>query len=460
GGHPPVRARLEPLGALDRGRREQRDPQPTLGGEGLLRGEVVGVRLGYVHCHSAGRRGGVDQHQLIGSGALRPTDRRHHAGRGLVVRPGVDIDAFATHRCGQAPGLGAHDVRLGEMGSGRGLGGELLRELPEHQVLGARADQAERRDVPERGGATIAQDHLVSLGQGEHLGQAGADARDQLLDRGLTVGGPHDGATESGQHLHLRIPDARGARPETAVTGQQLGRNGQGADGLGTGGASIGHGLLLRTRPAPEAGYVHPASAPATPSHRSAHVAGIWQDRTMSRADLQKQPYDVAGMFDSIARRYDMMNDVAALGQVRMWREAMVDSLGVDDGDRVLDLPAGTRPSAAAIPRPGARVVAADSSLRLRPEGRRRGAPVPFVAADLSCGLRNVHEPRRALTEMTRVVRPGGRVVVCEFSTPSSPVLRAVYEKYLLRALPAVAGRLATSADGYDYLTESILDWP
>ncbi|HJB11964.1 MAG TPA: demethylmenaquinone methyltransferase [Candidatus Brachybacterium merdavium] len=195
----------------------------------------------------------------------------------------------------------------------------------------------------------------------------------------------------------------------------------------------------------------------------------------MSRADLQKQPYDVAGMFDSIARRYDLMNDVAALGQVRMWREAMVDSLGIDDGDRVLDLAAGTGTSAAAIARAGAKVVAADFSLGMMTEGRRRGAPVPFVGADaqqlpfaddsfdaavISFGLRNVHDPRRALTEMTRVVRPGGRVVVCEFSTPSSPVLRAVYEKYLLRALPAVAGRLATSADAYDYLTESILDWP
>src|SRR5699024_3740191 len=175
---------------------------------------------------------------------------------------------------------------------------------------------------------------------------------------------------------------------------------------------------------------------------------------------------------------------VAALGQVRMWREAMVDSLGIDDGDRVLDLAAGTGTSAAAIARAGAKVVAADFSLGMMTEGRRRGAPVPFVGADaqqlpfaddsfdaavISFGLRNVHDPRRALTEMTRVVRPGGRVVGCEFSTPRSPVLRAVYEKdllravyekYLLRALPAVAGRLAMSADAYDYLTESILDWP
>lgn len=195
----------------------------------------------------------------------------------------------------------------------------------------------------------------------------------------------------------------------------------------------------------------------------------------MSRADLQKQPYDVAGMFDSIARRYDLMNDIAALGQVRLWREAMVSALEIDEGAQVLDLAAGTGTSAAAIARAGAKVVAADFSLGMMSEGRRRGAPVPFVGADaqqlpfaddsfdaavISFGLRNVNDPRRALGEMTRVVRPGGRVVVCEFSTPSSRLFRTVYEKYLLRALPAVAGRLATSAEAYDYLAESILDWP
>lgn len=195
----------------------------------------------------------------------------------------------------------------------------------------------------------------------------------------------------------------------------------------------------------------------------------------MSRADLQKQPYDVAGMFDSIARRYDLMNDVAALGQVRLWREAMVSALEIEEGAQVLDLAAGTGTSAAAIARAGAKVVAADFSLGMMSEGRRRGAPVPFVGADaqqlpfaddsfdaavISFGLRNVHDPRRALGEMTRVVRPGGRVVVCEFSTPTSRLFRTLYEKYLLRALPAVAGRLATSADAYDYLAESILDWP
>lgn len=195
----------------------------------------------------------------------------------------------------------------------------------------------------------------------------------------------------------------------------------------------------------------------------------------MSRADLDKKPYDVAGMFDAVARRYDLMNDVAAMGQVGMWRDKMVDSLELTPGDTVLDLAAGTGTSSAAIARAGARVVAADFSLGMMTEGRRRGAPVPFVGADaqhlpfqddsfdaavISFGLRNVHYPRQGLSEMTRVVRPGGTVVVCEFSTPTNPLFRTVYERYLLRALPAAARGLSSNADAYDYLAESIIDWP
>ncbi|MGP5694625.1 demethylmenaquinone methyltransferase [Brachybacterium alimentarium] len=195
----------------------------------------------------------------------------------------------------------------------------------------------------------------------------------------------------------------------------------------------------------------------------------------MTRADLDKQPYDVAGMFDSIATRYDLVNDVAALGQLRLWRSAMVDALDIQPGDEVLDLAAGTGTSSTAIARAGARVVAADFSLGMMTEGRRRGAPVPFIGADaqslpfadgsfdaavISFGLRNVQTPERALAEMVRVVRPGGRVVVCEFSTPTSRVGRKAYEKYLLRALPAMARRVVPSAEAYDYLAESILEWP
>lgn len=195
----------------------------------------------------------------------------------------------------------------------------------------------------------------------------------------------------------------------------------------------------------------------------------------MSRADLEKQPYDVATMFDGIAKRYDLMNDVAALGQVGMWRALMVEALEIEQGDMVMDLAAGTGTSTTSIAHAGARVVAADFSLGMMSEGRRRGAPVPFVGADaqhlpfatdsfdaavISFGLRNVQEPRLALEEMARVVRPGGRIVVCEFSTPTWKPFRTVYEKYLLRALPAVAGKVATTVDAYEYLAESILEWP
>ena len=195
----------------------------------------------------------------------------------------------------------------------------------------------------------------------------------------------------------------------------------------------------------------------------------------MSRADLEKQPYDVATMFDGIAKRYDLMNDVAALGQVGMWRALMVEALEIEQGDMVMDLAAGTGTSNTSIAHAGARVGAADFSLGMMSEGRRRGAPVPFVGADaqhlpfatdsfdaavISFGLRNVQEPRLALEEMARVVRPGGRIVVCEFSTPTWKPFRTVYEKYLLRALPAVAGKVATTVDAYEYLAESILEWP
>lgn len=195
----------------------------------------------------------------------------------------------------------------------------------------------------------------------------------------------------------------------------------------------------------------------------------------MSRADLDKRPYDVAGMFDAVARRYDLMNDVMALGQVPSWRRATVAALDLEPGARVLDLAAGTGTSTAALVAAGFDAVACDFSLGMMSEGRRRQADVPFVGGDaehlpfadgsfdgavISFGLRNVHDPRRGIAEMARVVRPGGVVVICEFSSPTSPAFRSVYRRYLLRAIPAVASRLSSAPDAYDYLAESILSWP
>lgn len=195
----------------------------------------------------------------------------------------------------------------------------------------------------------------------------------------------------------------------------------------------------------------------------------------MSRAELDKKPFDVAGMFDGVAARYDLMNNLMAPGQVQGWRRATVEALDLPTGAKVLDLAAGTGTSTAALVESGLRAVAADFSLGMMAEGRRRQEHVPFVGGDaehlpfaddvfdgavISFGLRNVQDPRRGISELRRVVRPGGVVVVCEFSTPVHRVFRAVYERYLLRAIPAVAHRVASAPDAYDYLAESILAWP
>lgn len=193
------------------------------------------------------------------------------------------------------------------------------------------------------------------------------------------------------------------------------------------------------------------------------------------RADLGKDPTDVAAMFDGVARRYDLTNDVLALGQTAHWRAATVAALGAGTGDRVLDLAAGTGTSARAIAATGAQVVACDFSIGMLRQGQRQYPEQRFVAGDgmalpfaddtfdavtISFGLRNINDPALGLRELARVTRPGGRLVVCEFSTPTNPAFRTVYRNYLMRALPAVARRVATNPAAYVYLAESIRDWP
>lgn len=196
----------------------------------------------------------------------------------------------------------------------------------------------------------------------------------------------------------------------------------------------------------------------------------------MSRASLEKKPYDVATMFDGIARRYDLANAVMTAGQVNGWRRATVEALSPRPGERILDLAAGTGTSSSALAAEGADVVASDFSPGMIAEGRRRYPDLEFVQADatdlpfgdgefdavtISYGLRNIQDADSALREMLRVTRPGGRLVVCEFSTPVNPVVRTVYMEYLMKALPHVAN-LATRKrdDSYRYLAESIAAWP
>jgi demethylmenaquinone methyltransferase/2-methoxy-6-polyprenyl-1,4-benzoquinol methylase len=190
---------------------------------------------------------------------------------------------------------------------------------------------------------------------------------------------------------------------------------------------------------------------------------------------LSKQPSEVAAMFDAVAKRYDLTNDVLSAGQDRRWRREVVDALDLTVGDRVLDLAAGTGTSSEALHTVGADVVAADFSLGMLKAGRPARTHLPFVAADalhlpfadevfdavtISFGLRNLVSVADGLAEMARVVRPGGTLVVCEFSHPTNPTFRTVYENYLMRALPSIARRVSSAPDAYVYLAESIQDWP
>ncbi|OBF92103.1 bifunctional demethylmenaquinone methyltransferase/2-methoxy-6-polyprenyl-1,4-benzoquinol methylase [Mycobacterium sp. 852002-51163_SCH5372311] len=193
----------------------------------------------------------------------------------------------------------------------------------------------------------------------------------------------------------------------------------------------------------------------------------------MSRADLDKDPRDVASMFDGVARRYDLTNTVLSLGQDRYWRRATRDALRIGPADKVLDLAAGTAVSTVELGKSGAWCVAADFSVGMLAAGAARNVPkvagdatkLPFGdgvfdAVTISFGLRNVVDHETALREMARVTRPGGRLVVCEFSTPTSRAFATVYKEYLMQALPRVARAVSSNPEAYVYLAESIRAWP
>lgn len=181
-------------------------------------------------------------------------------------------------------------------------------------------------------------------------------------------------------------------------------------------------------------------------------------------------------MFDKVAERYDLLNDALSLGMDRLWRRAVAGAVDARPGDVVLDLAAGTGTSSRAFTTAGARCIGCDFSLGMLTVGARKPQPaVAFVAGDalslpfrdgafdavtISFGLRNVADTGQALRELLRVSRPGGRLVICEFSHLPVPRLNALYEQYLGRALPLIARRLSANAEAYDYLAESIKDWP
>jgi demethylmenaquinone methyltransferase / 2-methoxy-6-polyprenyl-1,4-benzoquinol methylase len=195
----------------------------------------------------------------------------------------------------------------------------------------------------------------------------------------------------------------------------------------------------------------------------------------VSRATLEKDPAEVAAMFDDVAARYDLTNDILSIGQDRRWRRAVVAAVDPRPGQWVLDLAAGTGTSSQPFVAAGARVVASDFSLGMLEQGAKQFPQLRFAAGDamalpfsdatfdavtISFGLRNVADIDVALAEMRRVTRPGGRLVVCEFSHPTWAPFRTLYQEYLMRALPTIARRVTSAPDAYVYLAESIRAWP
>jgi demethylmenaquinone methyltransferase/2-methoxy-6-polyprenyl-1,4-benzoquinol methylase len=192
----------------------------------------------------------------------------------------------------------------------------------------------------------------------------------------------------------------------------------------------------------------------------------------MARAGLDKNRRDVAEMFDGVAKGYDRTNSVMTLGFDRRWRWLTRRVLDAAPGERVLDLAAGTAVSTAEYAKSGAWCVAADFSLGMLRSGVHREVPkvaadafhLPFAtdsfdAVTVSFGLRNMDDTVAALREMCRVVRPGGRLVICEVSQPAWRPIRWLHHHVVLRLLPKITRPFSSNKEAYAYLAESMRDW-
>lgn len=195
----------------------------------------------------------------------------------------------------------------------------------------------------------------------------------------------------------------------------------------------------------------------------------------MSRANLNKDPDEVAAMFDGVAKRYDLVNDLLSLGQTKAWRKATTAIIAPKPGMQILDLAAGPGSSSEPLYKAGATVFATDFSEGMLAQGRKVRPYLNFSKADalnlpfeanrfdvvtISYGLRNTVEYDKALVEALRVTKTGGRIVIAEFSHPTNRIFRAIYFNYLMSLLPAIAKTTSSNAEAYVYLAESIRAWP
>ena len=195
----------------------------------------------------------------------------------------------------------------------------------------------------------------------------------------------------------------------------------------------------------------------------------------MSRANLDKDPDEVAAMFDGVAKRYDLVNDLLSLGRTKAWRKAATAIIAPAPGLKILDLAAGTGSSSEPLAAAGAEVIPADFSEGMLAAGRKARPHLPFTKADalnlpfavnsfdvvtISFGLRNTADIDKALAQMLMVTKPGGRLVVVEFSHPVWRPFRTIYTNYLMRLLPFIARITSSNPGAYVYLAQSIRAWP
>ena len=193
----------------------------------------------------------------------------------------------------------------------------------------------------------------------------------------------------------------------------------------------------------------------------------------VARADLDKKPFDVASMFDDVGSKYDITNTIISFGQDKYWRRKTRERLNLKPGEKVLDVAAGTAVSTEELAKSGAWCVACDFSTGMLAAGAHRDVPkvvgdgmyLPFAdetfdAVTISYGLRNIYDYKAALREFARVTKPGGRIIINEFSTPVVPIFGYVYKEYLTRLLPPIAKVVSSNPESYEYLAESIREWP
>ena len=217
-------------------------------------------------------------------------------------------------------------------------------------------------------------------------------------------------------------------------------------------------------------------------SAKDADGANVDPSAEAPGATVDKSPAKIAGMFDAIAGRYDLLNTVLSGGVDRYWRHHAIKSLQLTGRERLLDVCTGTADVAiGAIRKGAARVVGVDFSGAMLTHGLAKvekgglGGRIQLIrgdamnlpvatesvhAATISFGIRNVQQPEVACRELVRVLRPGGRLAILEFGTPSSPLFGPVYQWYSRNILPRIGRAVSRHDAAYSYLPESIGAFP